>query len=289
MARQGRWPRRLAAALVAAALAGGPGCLSFLHPVAPASKEQAATSAALPCACRNHVHVFFVHGLDPLDAANLSGVVDYVHSLGYLKTHYGQLYHTWQFRDDIRVIHHEDPDARFVLVGFSFGANMVRNICQAVKEDGVTVDLLVYLGGNTLSDCPRDKPENVTHIVNILATGCIWNGDHLDGADNMHYTDVWHFGSPSHLHTLDVLAQELPVVAAHVPYVVRHYTPPHEMGPMPRVAPATPPGERGEWDFLTPDNDGALPPQPDAPDKNLRKKPAPPPNTLTVRAPGQPG
>lgn len=281
MARQGRWPRTMALALAAAALAAAPGCLSFIHPVASASPEKAAASEALPNACRNHVHVFFVHGLDPLDAANLSGVSAYVNSLGYLKTHYGQLYHTWQFRDEIRVIHHEDPDARFVLVGFSFGANMVRNICQAVKEDGITVDLLVYLGGNTLSDCPRDKPENVTHIVNILATGCIWNGDHLDGADNMHYTDVWHFGSPSHLHTLDVLAEELPAVAARVPYVVRHREP-TEVGPFPRKM--SPSGERGEWDFLAPDDDGAAPaglPKEPAP----RKVPVATPGSLTANVP----
>jgi hypothetical protein len=269
-----------------AALPGAGGCLRCLHPVGPPTPEQAAPSACLPACCRNHVHVYFIHGMDPLDAANLAGVRDYVQGLGYLKTHYGQLYHTCSFRDDLRRVHDEDPDARFALVGFSFGANMVRNVCQAVKDDGITVDLLVYLGGNTLKDCPSDKPDNALHIVNILATGCIWNGDHLEGADNMHYTDVWHFGSPSHLHTLDVLAEELAVVAARVPVVVK--APPGPAVPLdepptPRPSHPMPPAPRDEWDFLKPDDVEGKPaaaPEREAPAKDAKgatvaKHPAP--------------
>jgi hypothetical protein len=182
------------------------------------------------------VYVFFIHGVDPLDIANLRGVHDYVQSLGFIKTYYGQLYHTPYFVKEIRRLHQEDPDARFALVGFSFGANMVRDMAQAVKSDGVSIDLMVYLGGNTLENRPDDKPENVVSLVNILATGWVWNGDHIDGAANVSYDDVWHFGSPSHLHTLKTLAEELATVAARVPIV--------EAG-QPDAGESL-----GEWDFL---------------------------------------
>src|SRR4051794_18338269 len=66
MARHRRWLRRLVGAVALAALAAAPGCLRFLHPVDPPTKEQIAPSAALPNCCRNHVHVFFIHGMDPL-------------------------------------------------------------------------------------------------------------------------------------------------------------------------------------------------------------------------------
>jgi hypothetical protein len=200
-----------------ALLASGAGCLKFVHPVPTPTAEQAAECQAMPPPARNHVHVFFIHGLDPCDFANLEGVRDYVQSLGFLKTHYGQLYHTWKFRDDVRHIHQEDEDARFVLIGFSFGANMVRNLANMVKDDGVIIDLLVYLGGNTLEDTPPNRPEHALHIVNILATGCIWNGANLEGAENIQYRNVWHFGSPTHPGTREMLARELALVAARVP------------------------------------------------------------------------
>jgi hypothetical protein len=222
--------------LTAVVVLTGPGCLSCLHPIEPAEKERLACCTSLSSCARNHVYVFFIHGIDPLDIANLSGVRDYVQSLGFIKTYYGQLYHMRFFEKELRRIHGEDPDARFVLIGFSFGANMVRDVAQAVKPDGVFIDLLVYLGGNTLENRPQDRPENAGHIVNILATGYIWNGDHLDGATNLNYDDVWHFGSPSHLQTLHLLAEELAVVAGRVPVVEPVESAPEEPS--------------GEWDFL---------------------------------------
>jgi hypothetical protein len=259
MTQQGRWLRelrRLGGLLLAVGLAGSAGCLTFCHPIEPVTVEKAAPCRDLPVGCRNHVYVFFIHGLDPLDFANLEGVRDYVQSLGFIKTYYGQLYHFWYFKKELRRIHDQDPEARFALVGFSFGANMVRDLANAGKEAGVTIDLLVYLGGNTLENTPPNRPEHVGKIVNILATGWIWNGANLDGAENLEYDDVWHFGSPSHRHTLEILARELAVVAQRVP-VVDHPLPPlPPTEPTPRPAPtsAAPPGPRDEWDFLKPDD-----------------------------------
>jgi pimeloyl-ACP methyl ester carboxylesterase len=238
--------------------------MPFLHSITPPSKEQLAPSACIPQCARNHVHIFFIHGMDPFDWANLAGVRDYVRSLGYIKTHYGQMYHTWEFEHDLSRVHREDPDARFVLIGFSFGANLVRNMANNARDEEIPIDLLIYLGGNTLKDCPEDKPENAGQIVNILATGCIWNGDHLEGAEYLNYGDVWHFGSPSHPKTLDVLAEELAKVAARVPVVLRE--PPAwrfgEEAPTPRPVVPKESGKRDEWDFLKPSLPGESAPPP---------------------------
>jgi hypothetical protein len=165
----------------------------------------------------------------------------------------------------VRQIAKEDRDARFVLVGFSFGANMVRNLANAVKEDGAQIDLIVYCGGNTLENNATDRPPHVTHVVNILATGCIWNGTAFDDADNIHYDNVWHFGSPSHPGTLEVLSRELAVVAARVPVVVPYVPPPDDDLPRPRplaepMPQASASEERDEWDFLKPGPDPVPPP-----------------------------
>ncbi len=270
MTHQGRWPRRLVRTALALTLLSGAGCLSFCHPVPPPTKEMVAECAALPDGCRNHVYIFLIHGLDPLDAANLNGLNDYLHALGYIKTYYVQLYHLWYLHKELARIHKEDCEARFVLIGFSFGANMVREVAQEARAEQCVIDLMVYLGGNTLEDVPYDRPDNVLKYVNILAAGCIWNGAQLEGAENIHVTDVFHFGSPTHKRTLEVLRRELPVVAARVQFTAPGGQPfpldESEVGPTPRpltMPPADAP--RDEWDFLKPEQ-GAdrsrMPPRP---------------------------
>jgi hypothetical protein len=219
MMQQGRWLRRLGAWTIAVvALATGQGCLSFVNPLDAPPKDQIARGEMIPLPCRSRVHIFLIHGMDPLDFANLSGMTEYIHQLGYSKTYYGQLYHLWEFKNDIIRIHERDPQARFVVIGFSFGANVSRELVNAVKDKNIVIDLLIYLGGNTLENTPRTQPENVLRIANILATGCIWNGTKLDRAKNINYKDVYHFGSPTHRDTCALLAKQLAVVAARVPY-----------------------------------------------------------------------
>jgi len=244
----------LAGWLLAAGLVTGSGCMCYLHPIEPAQRDLIEPCRGVPKCARDHVYIFFVHGMDPLDCANLTGVRDHVQELGFHKTFYGQLYHGPLFEKEIRRIHQEDPDARFVLVGFSFGANVVRSLAQTAKADGVTIDLLVYLGGNTLKNEPHDQPENACRIVNILASGCIWNGDTMDRADNIHEPDVWHFGTPTHKATLEKLTQELAEVVAQVPVVerVEPPAPEGEPAPTPRRVVPPPAGPRDEWDFLKP-------------------------------------
>jgi hypothetical protein len=219
MMQLGRSGRRLGIVLLAAlCLVGGPGCLSFVHSLDLPPKEQIAQGEMIPAPCRNHVHVFLIHGLDPLDLANLGGLTEYIQQLGYIKTHYGQLYHLWEFKNEMRRIHKQEPQSRFVVVGFSFGANVARELVNAVKEDGIVIDLLVYLGGWTLGNTPRTQPEHVVRVTHILAAGCFWDAS-LDRAENLHYNNVWHFGSPTHPQTRELLARELALVAARVPYV----------------------------------------------------------------------
>jgi hypothetical protein len=189
--------------------------------------------------------------MDPLNVSNLSGVRDYLHQLGFTKTYYGQLYHAWQFEHELHRIHHDDPEAHFVLIGFSYGANVVRHLAHSAKREDIPIDLLVYLGGNTLENIPDDQPDNAGHIVNVLAAGFIWNGATLDRAENIHLTNVWHFGSPTHPDTLDALARGMSVVADSLP-VPETSVRAEEAGPTPRPVVARPRVGRSEWDFLRP-------------------------------------
>jgi hypothetical protein len=219
------------------------------------SPEQLQLCQEVPQCCRDHVYIFLVNGLDPLNATNLTGVRDYLHSLCYQKVYYGQFFHRSHYEAEIRRIHQCDPDARFVLLGFSLGANMVRTMAHDAQKDGVTIDLLVYCGGNTLKNVPTDQPENAERILNILAHGYIWHGDNMERAENIQVSKSWHFGSPAHPYTIQTLTHELALVAARVPFREppgEMMVPAEETAPAPRAVPGQPTALRDEWDFLKP-------------------------------------
>jgi hypothetical protein len=205
----GKLHRILGRCWLAASLVLASGCLRFLHPIPSLRPDVLEPCRAADPSCREHVYVFLIQGVDPFDLCNLRGVGDYIQELGFAHTHFGQLYHVFQFDREIHRIHQCDPDARFVLIGFSCGANIACYLAHNAAKDGITINLLVYLGGNTLENTPHDRPENAARVVNILASGCIWNGTWFDDALNVHETDVWHFGSPTHPATLEILASEL--------------------------------------------------------------------------------
>ena len=264
MRRQGTRPRWLAAA-IAGTLAAASGCASCLHPVAP-PPDAAAQCAALPQACRNHVYVFLIDGPDPIDLANLGGVRDALISLGYIKTYCGESWHTGYFQEEIRRLHREDESARFVVMGFSLGANAARDVADGVRADGAPIDLLVYCGGVGLSNDPKNRPDNAGRVVHILAQGADAAGTALDGADNVEFSDVYHFGSPTHPYTIQLLARELTEVASRVPVIdLRPTAAGPEEGPPPRSAAARATLPRDEWDFLKPTPPFSPPQMPKAP------------------------
>lgn len=258
MIQQRRWRRFGVVLLAVLGLATGQGCLSCVHSLDLPPKDEIVLGENIPAPCRSHVHIFIIQGLDPLEAANLDGLTEYLHQLGYLKTHYGQCYHVWEFKKEMRRLHKEEPKSRFVVIGFSFGTLMAQELVNAVKKDGIPVDLLIYLGGFVLCNSPRSQPDNTACIFNILSAGDGMLGPQMDRAVNIRYSDVWHFGLPTHPRTCKLLARELAAVALRVPYVQK--VPPlspelEEEIPRPRrltpdQQPQPSPPLSSEWSFL---------------------------------------
>jgi hypothetical protein len=218
-----------------------------------------ATSAdickSLPGCCRDHVYIFLVNGLDPVNYGKLTGLRDHLNQLGFRQTYYGQIFHVPYFKKEIRRIHREDSEAHFILVGFSVGANMVHAMAESVGEDGVTIDGLVYLSGNNyVTPVPSSKPANVQRVVNVLASGPLKFLGEVGYAENVRLPDSWHFGSPGHARTKELLAREVANAAAAVPVPEMPTQPmPTISGePTPRPVKALKTSMRDNWDFLKP-------------------------------------
>jgi hypothetical protein len=266
----GRWRRSLAQCLLALGLASQAGCLSCMHPVEPPEPHFSDACQTVPVGCRNHVYVFLMNGLDPINYGNLTGLRDYVQELGFGKTYYGQLFHAGWFEKEIRRIHQDDEDARVVLIGFSLGVQQMHSVAKDLNEEGIPIDLLIFLSGNhPVAFMPEDRPANVHRVVNILASGSMKAYGVREYAENVRLPeDTWHFGSPTHPYTLEKLSEELAALALTVPLreIVRPQQPPDEEAPKPRPVkppsdeeapkprPVKPPSQipTDEWDFLKP-------------------------------------
>jgi hypothetical protein len=174
-------------------------------PAGLADRPPAATAVG-----NEHVYIFLVNGTDPLHYGDLVGLGDRLKELGYCQTYYGELFHTGQFRSQIRRIHRDDPGARFALIGFSLGANRVCDLAESLRCDGIHFELLVLLSGNHwLGGLPRERPSNVGRVVNILAGGALSHMGQRDWADNYQLPSAWHFGTPSHPATLGLITDAL--------------------------------------------------------------------------------
>jgi hypothetical protein len=198
---------------------GLPGCslMSLEQPDVPAlpvsfdQQPQEVTVKKEPaCSNLSHVYIYFIHGLDPCDYANLRGVEQICHDLGYCNTVYTTMTQSDEVISHVECTKARDPQARIVIYGYSAGADIARRVTNKLHDrDGIDVDLLFYVSGIILIDTKSARPEYVGKIIHILDGGKIIPGMKLSGADNYRFSDVWHFGTPMHPRTLAILEHEL--------------------------------------------------------------------------------
>lgn len=168
--------------------------------------------------CRkDHVYIFAVNGLNPLCLGNFNGMCGYLREQGFEHTYFAQPYTAFWFPDEIREIRDRDPEAKIVLIGFSWGANSVRSMAHRLADDGIRVDLLIYLVGDTIWNTPYSRPPNVCRIVNVRGEGLILLGGLCDGADldgaRNERIDCRHILAPSRRETLELMMEELLALA----------------------------------------------------------------------------
>ncbi len=164
---------------------------------------------------RDCVHIFMINGSDPLYVGNLNGLADYFRSLGFAHTYSYRLIQTPIVSGDVVAARQRNPHARIVLLGYSTGANAISYVANDLKRSGVPVDRLIYMGGDTLSNVPYNRPDNAARIVNLRAHGLIFFGydmlcklDDIDGAVNVHH-DSRHILIPTRRETVTFLSREI--------------------------------------------------------------------------------
>jgi hypothetical protein len=191
--------------------------LGFVHPLKACDPQVVKSCETVPSDGKEHVYTFVVNGVDPLQLANLNGMTDYLRRLGFGQTHYEPFLGYRATRRQIREIHQSDPDAKIVLVGYSFGTFVVRRLANDLEKENIVVHRLVYLGGDFIGNTERSRPSNAAKVVNIRGHGAVFfgllfNGADIDNAQNVRL-DSRHFVLPSSGQTMATLASELASLA----------------------------------------------------------------------------
>lgn len=273
MARWQRWRDFFARTVAAAALAGTSGCLCYLHTPPPPNHPCYAPCVGLPKCARDKVHIVFVHGADPFDCANLEGVREHLHHLGFLQVWSGSPLRKGYFARELRRAAQEVPDARFVLIGFGHGAATAGALAHELAPDGLVFDRLIAINGHGLDDYQAD---NVQKLVSIRR-GAQTHNDAPGYREQCHIEQVSHFGTPTHPQTLEAIAEELQSVTMSVPVVLPAGPPPlTETAPTPRPLPPAKERDGGEWDFIRPTPQlEPLPPPRELPSSDPERRPGP--------------
>jgi hypothetical protein len=166
---------------------------------------------------QQHVHVLLINGFDPMHYGNLIGVREELRCLGYYHSYYGQLYHTHIFKKEMRRVFTEDCQARFVVVGYSLGAPAAYTLAQDARDEGLPVDLVVFIAGKGVKYLQERHPDRPIRVVDIKACNWIWKGEFHEPADRVDEGDIGHFRAPTDYRTMNTLEKELAVVSARVP------------------------------------------------------------------------
>lgn len=244
--------RHTVGALLFAALIAGPGCMALDPKPIPLPPECTAQCGDVPCACRGKVYVFLMSGFDPLDLDRVKDFRTALIHAGFIRIYSGQGYHDTYFASEMHRLALEEPDARFVIVGFSLGADYAVSLAESVGHYGIPVALLASVDPYWWSSAPTEKPANVEQVMHVHGEPWLLANRPSAGMD-VRIPESFPTNITAHPLTVESLARALISIADTLP----HPPPPTAAPPVADDHPTPRPvtrteGPRDSWDFLKP-------------------------------------
>jgi pimeloyl-ACP methyl ester carboxylesterase len=238
--------------VLAALTFSGPGCMALNPKPIPLAPECTAACGDVPCQCRGKVYVFLISGFDPFD---LDRVGDFRAALirsGFAKVYNGQFYHDRFFAQEMQRLTAEEPDARFVVVGFSLGADIATSLAEYVSKQGIPISLLASVDPYWWSSAPGKTPANVQQVMSIHGEPLLFANRTPAGAE-VQIPETFPTNITANPLTVETLARSLATIAGTLPA-------PHPSSAEPQLAeegstprPVTRDNNpRDAWDFLKP-------------------------------------
>ncbi|MFO0939087.1 MAG: hypothetical protein U0798_21515 [Gemmataceae bacterium] len=169
-----------------------------------------------------------------LDPAGLGTMAKRLNDAGFARVYHGGIVLGDWLNGEIKRIHSDDPDTKFVLVGYDLGARMAREMACQLSLDGIPVNSLVLLdprGVESVGNLP-----DYCHVTIIRSHG--WMKGTFPGSLDTTVPGVGHFDLPTHVETVATVAGVLESTASQIPTLNPLYVPnrPARLG--------------SDWDFL---------------------------------------
>lgn len=243
---------RMLLCLLLAGIISSVGCTSTKY-TAFARSMRPIEETTVSAQVRNKVYAFFMNGADVLEINGFSELQDELICAGYPKLYYAQRSDREWYRRELHRLHREDPDARFILVGYGSAADQIQGLACQVTQEEIPLDAVVYIDP---IGAKGDLTQNVPYRAVILKSHHWRGAPRLKAPEMVTIDRVGHIGVPCHPATVQYFVDLITESALRVPIpdamiVCRPVLDPKR--PIPRPADpqeikAPPPG----WEFLCP-------------------------------------
>jgi hypothetical protein len=191
------------------------GCASGFNPVQPPPPDVVARCEGLAGTCREHLHIIVINGFDPSQVTNAVGLAHFLETCGFPHVYYSTQWTSLKYVERIRDIKAADPDARIAVIGYSMGVCCARKLAQRSKEQGITLDLLIYLDAFAANHSPEHSSTDAKRIVNVITVPRlgIFGSEPLAGAQNYQFLEVRHVKVPTDSRIVECVLKELIALA----------------------------------------------------------------------------
>jgi hypothetical protein len=187
------------------------GCTTCSHKAGYLSLSAEPGANPGDCSQRQKVYTILINGFDPLYVAHIDRLAKELNSNGYAKVYTGEFFHQAFLEKEIRRVHSEDPEARFVVVGYSIGAGVAVSLTTRLVKDNIPIDALievapVYLPLTWLG-------QDISTVGRHIVIGQNWQDRTYshDRTEALLVPKVGHYSMPTHPATvgkiLDLLKQ----------------------------------------------------------------------------------
>jgi hypothetical protein len=240
------------------------GCVSCCDKSYKTAREHG-PECDLPLPCRNQVYVFMIHGCTPTCDGGLETLRQRLAESGFAKVGVGEFASAPCIHCEIMKIHKCEPDAKFVLLGYDFGAAAAECLGRELSDKGVPIEGIVLL-----DPLACGQPCGGRRLL-------VTSGTTLSTApytDRLVVSDANHYKLPAHPRTAAAIIEMLKDIAARdcedagdpVPLWTYPHAPEMHTGSTAPIGP--------EWKFLA---DTTEIPEALNPRATSQQKPAPAP------------
>ena len=245
-------PLRYTFLFLALGLALPTGCTTCRHTAFAESLKPVEQVRVLSPA-RAKVYAFFMNGSDLLELYGFSELREELICAGFPKIYYAQRMDREWYHRELHRLHREDPDARFILVGYGSAADQIQELaCQVTREE-IPLDAVVYIDP---IGAKGDLTQNVPYRAVVLKSHHWRAAPRLAAPESITVNGVGHISLPAHPATVQALVDLMTDSALRVPLPdstidclpLRNGNRPIPRPADPKEIKPPPPG----WEFLCP-------------------------------------